>query len=133
MQMIAPDGPERKLVIGVDTHKYLHVAVALDELGGRRGELTVSADRDGYAALEAWAGQLGRPIAFGVEGTGSSAPASPVRCAAAATPSSKSTAAIVAHDERTASPTPSTPKLQREPCSRARPARCPRPPTARPR
>jgi transposase len=63
--------PERKIVVGVDTHKHLHVAVALDELGGRVSELTIGADSIGYAALAAWAEQLGRPRAFGIEGTGS--------------------------------------------------------------
>ena len=47
MDSIAPLAPKRKLVIGVDTHKHVHVAVCLDELGARLGELTISADRDG--------------------------------------------------------------------------------------
>jgi transposase len=51
--------------------KYVHVAVALDELGARLGELTISADRDGYATLAVWAEQLGRVGVFGIEGTGS--------------------------------------------------------------
>jgi transposase len=62
--------PGRRIVVGVDTHKHLHVAVALDELGGRVGELTIGADSVGYAALASWTEQLGRP-AFGIEGTGS--------------------------------------------------------------
>jgi transposase len=68
---IASAAPEREIVIGVDTHKHLHVAVALDELGARLGELTASADSAGYAVLAAWAEQLGRPRVFGIEGTGS--------------------------------------------------------------
>ena len=71
MDSIALSAPERKLVIGVDTHKHLHVAVALDELGARLGELTIGADRHGYAALAEWAEQLGRVGVFGIEGTGS--------------------------------------------------------------
>lgn len=71
MESIALAAPERKIVVGVDTHKHLHVAVALDELGARLGELTIGADSVGYAALAAWAQQLGRPWAFGIEGTGS--------------------------------------------------------------
>lgn len=67
MESIAPG---RRIVVGVDTHKHLHVAVALDELGGRVGELTIGADSVGYAALASWTEQLGRP-AFGIEGTGS--------------------------------------------------------------
>lgn len=71
MESIALATPERKIVVGVDTHKHLHVAVALDELGGRLGELTIGADSIGYAALASWVQQLGRPSAFGIEGTGS--------------------------------------------------------------
>lgn len=71
MTSIAQQGRPRNVAIGIDTHKYLHVAVALDELGGRVAELTVSADSGGYALLEQWATGLGRIIAFGIEGTGS--------------------------------------------------------------
>ena len=68
MESIAP---QREIVVGVDTHKHLHVAVALDELGARLGELTIGADRVGYAALACWSERLGRARAFGIEGTGS--------------------------------------------------------------
>jgi transposase len=68
---IALAASERKVVVGVDTHKHLHVAVAVDELGARVGELTIGADSAGYAALASWSEQLGRPRAFGIEGTGS--------------------------------------------------------------
>jgi len=59
------------VVVGVDTHKDEHVAVALDGLGGRLGELSIPATPDGYAQLLAWADQLGAVAVFGVEGTGS--------------------------------------------------------------
>ena len=59
------------VVVGVDTHKDAHVAVALDGLGGRLGELAIAANPDGYAELVAWADDLGRVAMFGVEGTGS--------------------------------------------------------------
>jgi transposase len=68
---IAPEAHNRKIVIGVDTHKYVHVAVALDNVGGRLGDRHVPANREGYARLEAWAASLGRVSAFGIEGTGS--------------------------------------------------------------
>lgn len=71
MSSIAPDRPSRKVVVGVDTHKHLHVAVALDGLGARLGDLVVAADTGGYTQLEAWARALGRVDAFGIEGTGS--------------------------------------------------------------
>ena len=55
----------------VDTHKHIHVAVALDANGVRLAERAVSADSGGYAQLEAWARALGRVRCFGIEGTGS--------------------------------------------------------------
>lgn len=64
----------RRLIIGVDTHKYVHVAVAIDHLGARIAAQHVGANRQGYAQLEAWAASLagnGRVLAYGVEGTGS--------------------------------------------------------------
>ena len=60
-----------EVVVGVDTHRDEHVAVALDGLGGRLGELAIAANPVGYAELVAWADQLGSVAAFGVEGTGS--------------------------------------------------------------
>src|SRR5215203_3286497 len=59
------------VIVGVDTHKDQHVAVALDGLGRRLGQRFVSAAPAGYADLLAWAAGLGRVAAFGVEGTGS--------------------------------------------------------------
>jgi len=61
----------RRIAIGVDTHKYVHVAVALDELGTRLSKITVPVDRAGYEHLLEWAAGHGRIIAFGIEGTGS--------------------------------------------------------------
>ena len=59
------------VIVGVDTHKDQHVAVAIDGLGGRLNELFVPATNDGYAQLLAWADGQGRVGSFGVEGTGS--------------------------------------------------------------
>jgi transposase len=39
------------IIVGVDTHKYVHVAVAIDRLGARLGACSVSADRAGYQAV----------------------------------------------------------------------------------
>lgn len=64
----------RQIIVGVDTHKYVHVAVAIDHLGARVAAQHVAANRQGYAQLEAWAAVLagnGRVLAYGVEGTGS--------------------------------------------------------------
>ena len=63
--------PRAGVVVGVDTHRDSHVAVALDAIGGRLGEMSVEATSAGYARLERWASGLGPVRAFGVEGTGS--------------------------------------------------------------
>jgi transposase len=59
------------VVVGVDTHKHAHAAVAIDVVGARLGTTTVPATLDGYRTLDAWARGLGPVRAFGVEGTGS--------------------------------------------------------------
>ena len=60
------------VIIGVDTHKDQHVAVAIDGLGGKIGDSRqVAANPDGYAELLTWACSLGNLHAFGVEGCGS--------------------------------------------------------------
>lgn len=71
MDSITQQPPVRRIAVGIDTHKHSHVAVALDELGDRLGELTVAADRAGHERVAGWAAGHGRVIAFGVEGTGS--------------------------------------------------------------
>ena len=63
----------RELVIvahDVDTHRDLHLAVALDRLGRRLGSLELTVDERGFARLVRFARSLGEP-AFAVEGTGS--------------------------------------------------------------
>ena len=37
MSSKAPDEHNRKIIVGVDTHKYVHVAVAIDNVGTRLG------------------------------------------------------------------------------------------------
>ena len=59
------------IIIGVDTHKHAHVAVALNELGVSLGACRAAATTDGYRALLTWAHALGPLRAFAVEGTGS--------------------------------------------------------------
>lgn len=60
-----------QIIIGVDTHKSNHIAVAIDTQGTRLGAMTIPTTRDGYRSLEAWATGLGSVKAFGIEGTGS--------------------------------------------------------------
>ena len=59
------------VVLGVDTHLDLHVAVALDQLGRHLGELTVPTTAKGYQNLLCWAESFGPVRCAGVEGTGS--------------------------------------------------------------
>ncbi len=60
-----------EIIVGVDTHKHVHAAVAIDRLGARLGAMTIPVGARGYRTLEAWARSLGPIRAFGVEGTGS--------------------------------------------------------------
>jgi hypothetical protein len=60
-----------RVVIGVDTRKYVHVAVALDEFGGLIDSQDFAADRAGYSKLIDWAAYLDRKLTFAIEGTGS--------------------------------------------------------------
>ena len=59
----------RKVIVGIDTHKHVHVAVANDTWGIRLGDQSFVADSGGYEALVMWAETHGRIEAFGVEGT----------------------------------------------------------------
>ena len=61
----------RTVIVGVDTHKHVHVAVAIDSWGIRLGDHAFVADSGGYEALVTWAETHGRIEAFGIEGTGS--------------------------------------------------------------
>jgi len=60
------------VVIGVDTHKHIHVAAAMDSIGGVIATLTIATDSGGFRQLRDWATSSGQIIAFGIEGTGSS-------------------------------------------------------------
>ena len=64
-------GAAFEVILGVDTHLDLHVAVALDRLGRRLGELAVPATAKGYEKLICWAKRLGSITCAGVEGTSS--------------------------------------------------------------
>jgi len=59
------------ITLGVDTHKDVHVAVALDGIGRHRGTLSVEANLAGYKRLVHWAEEFGPLKHAGVEGTGS--------------------------------------------------------------
>ena len=60
-----------RVTVGVDTHEDVHVAVALDQLGRRLGELSISTTTGGFGRLLDWASEFGVVDQLGVEGTGS--------------------------------------------------------------
>ncbi|MEU8836556.1 transposase [Streptomyces sp900116325] len=59
------------VVIGVDTHKHVHVAAVMDTIGGILATLTIPTDTGGFQQLADWAASFGTVLAFGIEGTGS--------------------------------------------------------------
>lgn len=60
-----------QIIVGVDTHKSNHIAVAINMQGARMGVMSIPTTPGGYHGLEAWATGLGSVKAFGIEGTGS--------------------------------------------------------------
>ena len=50
------------VVIGVDTHKHIHVAAVLDTIGGILSTLTVPTDTGGFKRLLAWADSFGKGL-----------------------------------------------------------------------
>jgi transposase len=59
------------VVLGVDTHLDFHVAVALDRLGRRLGEVKVPTTAEGYERVLRWAEGFGPVWCAGIEGTSS--------------------------------------------------------------
>jgi transposase len=61
---------EWTVAVGVDTHKAVHVAVALDRLGRELGSCELEASEAGYERLLGWARSLGS-CCFAIEGAAS--------------------------------------------------------------
>jgi transposase len=61
----------RPVTGGVDTHADVHVAAALDPIGGLLGVEQFPTTPAGYAALLGWLGGFGTVRLVGIEGTGS--------------------------------------------------------------
>src|SRR5439155_25169388 len=61
----------RRVTGGVDTHKDVHVAAVLDELGRQLGTESFPTTRHGYRRLLRWLRSHGEVVAVGVEGCGS--------------------------------------------------------------
>jgi transposase len=60
-----------EVIVGVDTHKDVHVAVAIDIHGRRLGERMVPTTELGCTELHRWALGFASRACYGVEGTGS--------------------------------------------------------------
>ena len=63
--------PKVEVILGVDTHLDVHVAVAIDHLGRRLGELSVPTTATGYKRLLCWVEGFGLVRCAGIEGTSS--------------------------------------------------------------
>jgi transposase len=61
----------RVITGGVDTHADMHVAAALDSIGGLLGVREFPATPAGYASLLGWLAGFGTVALVGIEGTGS--------------------------------------------------------------
>ena len=61
----------RAITGGVDTHADVHVAAALDPVGGLLGVREFPVTAAGYAGLLGWLGGFGTVCLVGIEGTGS--------------------------------------------------------------
>jgi len=71
MTTIAQVADPLRVIVGVDTHRDVHVAVALDHLGRKLGWIEIPTTRGGYQRLLEWAQSFGEVELWGVEGTGS--------------------------------------------------------------
>ena len=60
-----------QITVGVDSHKDVHVAAAVDQVGRVLGTIWVPTTTRGSAQLLGWATRLGAVQRFGIEGTGS--------------------------------------------------------------
>ena len=69
--MTHPPQTRARVFGGVDTHKDVHVAAALDELGRLLGTGSFPTTAAGYRQLWQWLRSYGEVVAVGVEGTGS--------------------------------------------------------------
>ena len=73
MTMTGAHRPETKVevILGVDTHLDVHMAVAVDHLGRGLGEFSVPTTTKGYERLLCWVESFGPVRCAGIEGTSS--------------------------------------------------------------
>ena len=70
MPSVTAAADREQIVIGVDTHKDTHVAVALTAQGAFVDTLNFASTSLGIGQVMRWAAGLGEVTAWGVEGTG---------------------------------------------------------------
>ena len=122
----------RTVIGGVDTHLDVHVAAALDPIGGVLGVESFLANPQGYKAMLEWMGAFGTVSQVGVEGTGAYGAGVAGRSRAGrASRSSRSTARTARPGGPRASRTRLTPSRRPGPCSVVEPPVHPSPATAR--
>jgi transposase len=56
------------ITIGVDAHKGVHVALAVDDAGQELGEWRGPNNAAGWHGIALWAASLGSPRQWGIEG-----------------------------------------------------------------
>jgi hypothetical protein len=61
----------QRIIVGVDTHKDVHVAAAINVHGRLLGHRSVATSEKGCSALHQWALSFAPRVQYGVEGTGS--------------------------------------------------------------
>src|SRR4051812_19025457 len=69
--MTQPRNDTRRVFGGVDTHKDVHVAAVLNELGRLLGTGSLPTAAAGYRELLPWLCSHGEVVSVGIEGTGS--------------------------------------------------------------
>ncbi len=103
----------RGITGGVDTHRDVHVAAALDPLGGLLGSESLPHRLGRLQGAAAWLRAFGDVTKIGIEGTGSYGSGLTRYLRRAGVRSSKSTGRIEKSDAAVASPIPSMPSKQR--------------------
>jgi transposase len=98
----------RPVVGGVDTHLDVHVAAAVDSLGGLLGVRSFPTTPAGYHALSAWLGSFGTIERVGVEGTSTYGAGLAAISRPPASPSLRSIDRTAKNVDATESPTSST-------------------------
>lgn len=71
MAMTTMTQPTRRVIGGVDTHKDVHVAAVVDDVGRILGVESFSNDTKGFRRLHTWMARQGEIDRVGIEGTGS--------------------------------------------------------------